>query len=69
MATLSQLLQQEALRFGNKTALQMQRGYRIERWNYNYLREFSERLATYLRRKGSRGETAFSSGLPTCLSG
>jgi len=30
----------------------MQRGYRIERWSYQYLWEFSERLATYLRGKG-----------------
>lgn len=52
MTTLSQLLQTAADEFGPKTAVLMQRGYRVERWSYEYLWEFSERLATYLRGKG-----------------
>ncbi len=52
MNTLCQLLQEAAAEFGSKTALLMQRGYRIERWSYQYLWEFSERLITYLRGKG-----------------
>ncbi len=52
MTTLCQLLQGAAAEFSSKTAVLMQRGYRIERWSYQYLWEFSERLATYLRGKG-----------------
>ncbi len=52
MTTLCQLLQGAAAEFSSKTAILMQRGYRIERWSYQYLWEFSERLATYLRGKG-----------------
>ena len=52
MTTLCQLLQGAAADFSSKTAVLMQRGYRIERWSYQYLWEFSERLATYLRGKG-----------------
>ncbi|MBA7631026.1 2-succinylbenzoate--CoA ligase [subsurface metagenome] len=52
MTTLCQLLQRVAAEFSSKTAVLTQRGYRIERWSYQYLWEFSERLATYLRGKG-----------------
>lgn len=35
----------------------MRRGYRVERWSYQHLWEFSERLAVYLRDKGfQRGD-------------
>ena len=54
MATLCQLLQEAATEFGSKTAVLIQRSYRIERWSYRYLWEFSERVATYLRGKGLR---------------
>jgi long-chain acyl-CoA synthetase len=38
--------------FGPNTAILIKRGYRTERWSYQYLLDFSERLATYLRKKG-----------------
>ena len=52
MTSLCQLLQGAAVEHGSKTALLMQRGYRMERWSYQYLWEFSERVAAHLRAKG-----------------
>ena len=57
MATLCRLLDESAHSFGAKTALQIKRGYRMERWSYQYLRDFSFRAATYLRGFGiAKGE-------------
>jgi acyl-coenzyme A synthetase/AMP-(fatty) acid ligase len=52
MTTLCKLLQGMVSDFGPNTAILIKRGYRTERWSYQYLLEFSERLATYLRKKG-----------------
>ena len=48
IATLCQLLDDAARAFGTKTALLTKRGYRTERWSYQYLREFSQHVATHL---------------------
>ena len=69
MTTLCQLLQGAAVEFSSKTAVLMQRGYRIERWSYQYLWEFSERVATYREAKVFSTGIACSCGLLTCLSG
>ena len=52
MITLCQLLKEAASDSGSKTALLMRRGYRIERWSYQHLWEFSERIAVHLRARG-----------------
>ncbi len=55
--TVYDLLKQVASDFGMKNALQIQRGYRKERWSYNKLLDFAERSASLLASKGvKRGD-------------
>ena len=57
MTTLWQLLDESASRYGEKTALKMKRGYAVERWSYQHLRQVSEGVAAYLHAEGvSKGE-------------
>jgi long-chain acyl-CoA synthetase len=57
MATLCELLNDSARKFGDKAALQIKRRYRVDQWSYRRLQETSEQIAAHLASLGiQRGE-------------